>query len=402
MALDYTPTTGIDFDEQSSRWVRAVSSRHRGLLADEILEYKGRDAVVIGSILDPHDVLVTGSRTFVVDTWNNAIRAFDGMSRWSNVLSLPGEPDSWHLNGIEAVGEDLFATAFHRGGTFRQWSGNVGGGVLFSTTSGRVLAGGLSSPHSPRFIDGGWYVCNSATGELFLIDSEDASRRSVAIDCGGFTRGLAFDGSYLYVGVSTPRGMSILDPSAGASLVIIDRGTWTITDRLPVPVPEIYDVRVVASGSHRLLHEMTGVQEAGDLRESGSRGAIVDGPGLPTGLGVTFDPPSSMRPGEVVIVPAAIHHRGSEYFSTIGSSRASLSYSWLGSFEGSVLTVGTDEALRSALPGVIEARTVTPVDLIVRAPAVPGVYGLRCVLVQEDGEGHVGSHSFREVSVAVM
>lgn len=353
-------------------------------------------------MLDPHDVLVTGSRTFVVDTWNNAIRAFDGIGHWSNVLSLPGEPDSWHLNGIEAVGEELFATAFHRGGTFRQWSGNLGGGVLFSTTSGRVLASDLSSPHSPRFVDGDWYVCNSATGELFLIDSEDASRRSLAIDCGGFTRGLAFDDSYLYVGVSTPRGMSILDPNASASLVIIDRGTWTITDRLPVPVPEIYDVRVVASGSHRLLQEMSRVPGAGALGESGSRGAMGDGVGVPTGLGVTFDPPSSMRPGEVVIVPAAVHHSGSEYFSTIGESRASLSYRWLGSLEGSVLTIGTDEPLRSALPGVIEPMTVTPVDLIVRAPAVAGVYGLRCMLVQEDGDGHVGSHSFREASVAVI
>ena len=132
----------------------------------EVLEYsasaRGVRARRLTTVFDAHDVFSNATRRLVVATHDNSLIEIGGR-RPMPVRVLPGEPDSWHLNCIEDVRGELFASAFHRGGTFRQWSENAeGSGFVFSLTSGAVVADGLSKPHSPRFVDGLWLICNSA------------------------------------------------------------------------------------------------------------------------------------------------------------------------------------------------------------------------------------------------
>ena len=158
--VDDCPTTGLFFDEESVRWLRATSERHASLATGEVYEYsRGRSRVRVRhltTVLDAHDVISTPMARFAVATHENALIRL-GRYRTHPVLVLPGEPDSWHLNCIENVGGELFASAFHRGGTFRQWAGELyDSGFVFSLATGAVVADGLSTPHSPRFA--GWNV----------------------------------------------------------------------------------------------------------------------------------------------------------------------------------------------------------------------------------------------------
>jgi hypothetical protein len=61
---------------------------------------------------------------------------------------------------------------------------------VLEVPSGRVIASGLSMPHSPRFHNGRLWVLNSGTGEFGSIDLESGafqslSRRSKLIESTG-------------------------------------------------------------------------------------------------------------------------------------------------------------------------------------------------------------------------
>lgn len=71
----------------------------------------------------------------------------------------------------------LLVSAFDRFHTHRGWTEvatREGTGIVFDVRSGRDVMSGLSSPHNPLWIDGGWLVCNSARGELLRLDGKGA------------------------------------------------------------------------------------------------------------------------------------------------------------------------------------------------------------------------------------
>ena len=80
------------------------------------------------------------------------------------------------------------------------------GGQILSVPDGRVLAGGLCMPHSPRWHDGSLWFLESGEGRLARLD--DGGVHPVAL-LPGFARGLALHDRYAVVGVSRLR------PNAG-------------------------------------------------------------------------------------------------------------------------------------------------------------------------------------------
>jgi hypothetical protein len=110
---------------------------------------------------------------------------------------------------------------------------------VFDVMTGADVLSGLSCPHDPRLVDGSWLVCNSGEQELVIADaSSGAVTRRVELD--GWTRGLAVDGELIYVGESANR--ATLVPGELARVAVIDRRTWSVVDRLPLPCQEVFDV----------------------------------------------------------------------------------------------------------------------------------------------------------------
>jgi uncharacterized protein (TIGR03032 family) len=83
-------------------------------------------------------------------------------------------------------------------------------------------------PHSPRWHDDRLWVLESGRGELATVDLATGRTETVA-ELPGFTRGLAFAGSYAFVGLS-----QIRESSTFGDLPLTDRlrervcGVWII------------------------------------------------------------------------------------------------------------------------------------------------------------------------------
>ena len=129
------------------------------------------------------------------------------------------------------------------------------GGVVMEVPTGRIVASGLSMPHSPRLHKGELWVLNSGTGFLGKIDLKTGKFEPVTF-CAGYLRGLAFVGDYAVVGLSRPRhdktfGGLALDEEltkrggeARCGLQVIDLRTGDVVHwvRLEGMVSELYDV----------------------------------------------------------------------------------------------------------------------------------------------------------------
>lgn len=220
----------------------------------QVLEYRRHDAlngsIEPGSPVDasfvPHATQVTGDINIHDIAWgadrslwmvNTAFSclatldpAYHFVPRWKpDFISSLAPEDRCHLNGMAMRdGRPAYVTAFSRDDTPLGWKAYRSEGLLMSVPDGRVLADGLMFPHSPRWIDGWIYYCESGQGRVWRC-RDDGSESTLVAELPGYTRGLSHLGSLLFVGLSRVR------PSENApSLPLIERhpdnvsGFWVI------------------------------------------------------------------------------------------------------------------------------------------------------------------------------
>lgn len=172
---------------------------------------------------------------------------------------LPGlaDGDLCHLNGLAMVdGAPRYVTTLAQTDTPGGWRELKGtSGVIIDITDDRVVAEGLSMPHSPRWHDGALWVLESGKGQLNRVDVTTGQVTPIA-ELPGFTRGLSFIGPYALVGLSQVR------ESVFSSLPITARagerncGVWMVDTRtgevggflkFDGVVQEIFEVTVLPS-----------------------------------------------------------------------------------------------------------------------------------------------------------
>ncbi len=132
------------------------------------------------------------------------------------------------------------------------------GGVVLEVPGGRVLASGLSMPHSPRLYRGRLWLHNSGAGFFGSIDPGGGLFEPLTF-CPGYLRGLAFTGDYAVAGLSHPRhektfsGLALetelakRDAEPRCGLLIIDLRSGDVAHWIRVEgiVRELYDVAVL-------------------------------------------------------------------------------------------------------------------------------------------------------------
>jgi len=194
---------------------------------------------------DIHDLLVVGQRLFVACTQFNGVleldEAFHEVARWA----FPGEPDSVHLNSLCFHDGQLLASMFGDFSAHRGYKGATAGrGEVRNVVTGETLISGLSQPHSLCMIDGDLVVCNSESGDVLFHRDGVLVRR---LEIGGYVRGLAAGTDCLYVGVSRSRNVErgAAGDAAVAEIVMVDKASGRIMQRVPVPAREIYDLRIL-------------------------------------------------------------------------------------------------------------------------------------------------------------
>lgn len=173
--------------------------------------------------------------------------------------------DRCHLNGLAIVkGTPTYVTALAQTNEPHGWRSQRGtSGVIVDITTDRVVAEGLSMPHSPRWHDGRLWALESGKGTLITLDVATGAVTTVAT-LPGFTRGLAFIGPYALVGLSQVRetvftSLPITDQAAqrncGVWAVDVRDGTIAAFLRFEGVVQEIFDVSVLTARWPKLVDQ---------------------------------------------------------------------------------------------------------------------------------------------------
>ncbi len=344
----------------------------------------------LDEVVDPHDLLPFGDGAWLaVSSIRNAIFRIhpDGMVEtvWQPSLVT----DSWHVNCIAMADGELWATAFGRFESSREWSGEggLGTGFLRNLTTGEEF-GGLSHPHSPRRISGRWWVCNSLEKSLVRWDGD---RWEPVATLRGYPRGLATDGDLVFVGESGDREAQRKTESdtdtARASIAVL-RGS-EIVARIMLPCAEVYDLAIcpvnLVEGLRRGFNmppvDAEGSEKADVLGLVGDR-EILRGVGerlRPEAVAtrVRIEPFSSMQAGDQRSLVASVENLGSSVFASVHPYPVNLSYRWNGEDGGQIDGQRTHLG-RPLLPGAEEAY-----EIFVQAPQEPGEYSLSVSLVQD-------------------
>jgi uncharacterized protein (TIGR03032 family) len=221
--------------------------------------------------VDAHDVSVDDAgRPIFVNTLFSCLaqpseaKSFRPLWQPSFISRLVPE-DRCHLNGLATeAGRPRYVTAVGETDVADGWRDRrVGGGVVMDVKENRVVARGLSMPHSPRIYAGKLWLLDSGTGQFGFVDLNAGRFEPVAF-CPGYLRGLSFHGGFAIVGLSRPRenktftGLPLEEAlakrgaEAQCGLMVIDLKTGAIVHWLKIEgiVDELYDV-VVLPGVRR-------------------------------------------------------------------------------------------------------------------------------------------------------
>jgi uncharacterized protein (TIGR03032 family) len=242
--------------------------------------YQGHDRLYIPKVgfttgeVDAHDVAVdgTGRVVFVATAFSclatlSERASFTPLWRPPFISELAAE-DRCHLNGVAlADGRPCFVTAAGLSDTAESWRQRVrDGGVVLEVPGGRVLASGLSMPHSPRLYRDRLWLHNTGAGQFGSIDPGGGPFEPLTF-CPGFLRGLTFVGDYAVVGLSRPRhgktfaGLLLEEElakrgqEARSGLLVIDLTSGAVVHWLWLAgmVRELYDVVVLPRVSRPLV-----------------------------------------------------------------------------------------------------------------------------------------------------
>ena len=212
-----------------------------------------------------HEIAYIAGELWAVITRFSCLATFDGVHsfvprRRPPFVTALSPDDRCHLNGLAVSdGRPLYVTAHGRTDEAGGWrEGKVGGGVVVDVASGEVVVSGLSMPHSPRFVDGRLWLCDSGQGRVVRADPA-TGEVVVVCELPGFTRGLAFAGRVAFVGLSPVREHVLADLPLGDRLPEHRCGVWAIDTvtgatlgyiRFDGAVGEIFDLQLLRGATY--------------------------------------------------------------------------------------------------------------------------------------------------------
>jgi uncharacterized protein (TIGR03032 family) len=170
-------------------------------------------------------------------------------------ISAYAAEDRCHLNGLAMQnGKPKYVTALSQTDSPNGWREHKGtSGVIIDIDTGKLVAEGLSMPHSPRLYQGKLFVLQSGKGNISRVDIDSGEVTEVC-KLPGFTRGLAFLGQYALIGLSQVRESVFSDlpvtdsaeqRNCGVWIVDIEAGELMGFLKFEKAIQEIFDVKVV-------------------------------------------------------------------------------------------------------------------------------------------------------------
>ena len=172
--------------------------------------------------------------------------------------------DRCHLNGLAMRdGKPKYVSALGTSDNPAGWRENKAfGGMIMDIDDNRMIAEGLSMPHSPRWYRDKLWVLESGAGQLITID-EQTGEKTVVAQVPGFCRGIDFIERYALIGLSEVRETAVFaglpltereqDRKCGVWIVDIETGETVGFLVFSGGVQEIFSVQLVPSRYPALL-----------------------------------------------------------------------------------------------------------------------------------------------------
>jgi uncharacterized protein (TIGR03032 family) len=223
--------------------------------------YVPRQTHITGDI-DIHEMAFDGdNRLWFVNTRFSClcVRDFDHsfVPMWRPpFVSAYAPEDRCHLNGLAMRdGKPRYVTMLGKTDCKGGWRENKrNGGLLMDISDNRIIAEGLSMPHSPRWYRNTLWVLESGEGSLAKVDLQSGKLEHVC-KLPGFTRGLDFVGDFAFIGLSQVRESAIFsglplterdEPrQCGVWVVNIVSGETVAFLRFSGSVQEIFSVQAI-------------------------------------------------------------------------------------------------------------------------------------------------------------
>lgn len=183
-----------------------------------------------------------------------------------NFISGYAPEDRCHLNGICCRdGYPRYVTALGSSNDDKGWRKNKrDGGIIMDIKENRIIAKGLSMPHSPRWYRETLWVLESGYGHLSKIDPETGVKTNIA-QVPGFTRGISFVGDLAFIGLSQVRETATFnnlpllerdeERSCGVWVVNINTGETVAFLKFEGQVQEIFAVEVLPDSFPIMLND---------------------------------------------------------------------------------------------------------------------------------------------------
>jgi Domain of unknown function (DUF4915) len=427
-ALDDLPTSGMCVG--GGRLWRVLRAPGEQTSTCELLSYDARGVRSYhryDAIRDPHDVRWFGGAPHVSSSWDDAVWRIDpGVDEPTLVWQGSTVPDAWHVNSLVVVGDALLVCAFGRYPRHKGWKpdGQDGVGFVRDLAAGRDVLRGLSHPHTPRWRDGRWYVCESTKGRLTELDVTGRVLRRASVR--RFTRGLAFVGPYALVGGNAQRERD----EDRADVAVVDLRSFAVVERIAMPCLEVYEILVAGPGVRRGVAAGFGANAARAIEQHRAGARPVDRRPAPPaatlqlvtpqaaerlaamGRAIGSDEarrcglrgalPAAVVAGEVTRWRLELVNRTDGPLGTVPPQPVRVGVRWFR------LPEGDDEPAPDDRPVVVGpqtpiARIVPPgmrtdVDVMVDVPDEPGRYQVR-VALRQPGVGWFGVRVQGEVTV---
>jgi len=400
-ALDAAGVTTIDrlsthgLAMRGDRVYRVLGCREHAWPSSDLLVYDlagVRRFDRLDGVGDPHDVLPRDGHVVISSSTENAIYKIRDDGEKTTLWQVAAPEDAWHVNCLTEVDGELYGTAFGIFDQHRAWlrEPRAPTGILMRFPSEEIVLRGLTQPHSPRRLDDAWLVCNSALNELTAYDAQGnvLRRRQFA----GYTRGIAFDEHYLYIGESADRHLNS-GVEQVSRITLLQRSDWSLVDCFEVETSEIYDL---------LLVPKTLAQGAGTgFRTNATRVEQQDQLGMFASVGVTprrlwavgeplplaslrasleTEIPAAVTVDEVFILPCRVTNAGDAIFVSAPPNPVQFCYRW---FDMSGAPVGAGEWIHTPLPHALRPGEAIDAGIRITAPHIPGDYTLAVTLLQE-------------------
>lgn len=136
------------------------------------------------------------------------------ISRWKPPFISDLVPeDRCHLNGMAMVnGKPKYVTTFNTANEKDFWKKETEhNGTLIDIETNKILLKNLIMPHSPKYYQGDVYLCESGKGTVLKFNPKTKKIQEI-VTLQGFTRGISFYKSFMFIGLSKMRASYIKNP----------------------------------------------------------------------------------------------------------------------------------------------------------------------------------------------